>query len=534
MKAENVADIEITGKIKPEYDKILTPEAVEFIAILHAKFNGTRKKLLAEREIIQRAINAGNFPSFRDETKDIREGDWQISGVPDDLQDRRTEITGPTNRKMVINALNSGAKVFMADFEDANSPSWENTLDGQVNLYDANRNQIDFTAENGKSYKLNESHATLKVRARGWHLDEKHVLIHGEPVSASIFDFGLYFFHNAKYLLENGSGPYFYLPKLENHREARLWNDVFIEAQDLLGIPQGSIKVTVLIETITAAFEMEEIIYELRNHLVALNAGRWDYIFSVIKKFRNFKSFVLPDRSQVTMGVPFMKAYAMQVVKACHKRGAHAIGGMSAFIPSKSEEANKKAFEKVKADKSTEASQGYDGTWVAHPFLVPVAIEEFNKALGDKPHQKHVLHEDYELSGEELIDVKIPGGTITEAGVRTNINVGILYIESWLHGVGAAALYDLMEDAATAEISRAQVWQWLHVDSAKLDDGRHLDMNLYKKLLSEEVEKCKELLGEERLSTGNLDKAVELFDELVTNSNFKEFLTLDAYKILKG
>ena len=526
----NIPGIEIKGEMKPGYEHVLTDEALDFIAHLHRKFNPTRLKLLADRELRQRKIDQGELPDFLPETASVREGDWQVNPIPPDLQDRRTEITGPVDRKMVINALNSGAKVFMADFEDANAPTWENTIEGQINLYDAIRRQIDFTAPNGKEYKLNDEIAVLKVRARGWHLEEKHVLIDGQPFSASIFDFGLFFFRNAKKLLENGSGPYFYLPKLESYLEARLWNDIFKEAQSRLGIPQGTIKVTVLIETILAAFEMEEIIYELREHMGGLNAGRWDYIFSVVKKFRNHPEYLLPDRAQVTMTVPFMRAYAQLLVKTCHKRGAHAIGGMSAFIPSRrDEEINKNAFEKVRSDKKLEASNGYDGTWVAHPDLVGVAMEQFDAFIKDGQHQKTNLRQDVDVSGQDLLNFKIDGAKITEKGLRTNINVGLLYIESWLMGVGAAALYNLMEDAATAEISRAQIWQWVHNEGVRLDDGREANLDLYSTLLKEELENIKGLLGEERYNNGRFDEATEIFDYLVQTNDFVDFLTLKAY-----
>ena len=529
----NIPGIEIKGGIKPGYEHVLSDQALNFIANLHRKFNAVRMELLAHRESRQQRIDKGELPDFLPETTSVREGDWQVNPIPEDLQDRRTEITGPVDRKMVINALNSGAKVFMADFEDANSPTWENTIEGQINLYDAIRRQIDFTAPNGKEYKLKDDIAVLKVRARGWHLEEKHVLIDGVPFSASIFDFGLFFFRNAKKLLENGSGPYFYLPKLESHLEARLWNDIFKEAQTQLGIAQGTIKVTVLIETILAAFEMEEIIYELKEHMGGLNAGRWDYIFSVVKKFRNHPEYLLPDRAQVTMTVPFMRAYAQLLVKTCHKRGAHAIGGMSAFIPSRrDEEINRNAFEKVRSDKKLEASNGYDGTWVAHPDLVAVAMEQFDVFIKDGQHQKSSLREDVAVSARDLLNFKIQDGKITEKGLRTNINVGILYIESWLMGVGAAALYNLMEDAATAEISRAQIWQWVHNEGVKLDDGREVNIDLYSRLLNEELENIKNLLGEERYNQGRFDEATEIFDYLVRTEDFVDFLTLKAYNYL--
>ena len=529
----SVPGIEIKGGMGQGYEEVLSDEALGFIAHLQRKFNNTRVKLLEDRKLRQNSIDQGEMPGFLAETASVREGDWEVNPIPADLQDRRTEITGPVDRKMVINALNSGAKVFMADFEDANAPTWENTIEGQINLYDAIRRQIDFTAPNGKAYKLKEKTAVLKIRPRGWHLEEKHVLIDGAPFSASIFDFGLYFFRNAKKLLEKGSGPYFYLPKLESHLEARLWNDVFKEAQEQLGIPEGSIKVTVLIETILAAFEMEEIIYELKEHMAGLNAGRWDYIFSIVKKFRNHPEFLLPDRAQVTMTVPFMQSYAQLLVKTCHKRGAHAIGGMSAFIPSrKDEDINRNAFEKVRADKQLEAGNGYDGTWVAHPDLVAVAMEQFDAFIKNGQHQKNNLREDVQVAAPDLLNFKVEGGKITEQGLRTNINVGLLYIESWLMGVGAAALYNLMEDAATAEISRAQIWQWVHNEGVKLDDGRELDTALYAQLLDEELENIKGLLGEERYTGGRFREAAEIFDYLVRTEDFVDFLTLRAYEHL--
>jgi malate synthase len=514
------------------YDKILSGKALGFLLHLHKKFNSQRKELLKAREEEQQRLDEGELLSFREDTRAIRESDYQVAPIPPDLQDRRVEITGPVDRKMVINALNSGARVFMADFEDATSPSWENMMEGQQNLYDAIRRQVDFVAPNGKKCALKEEVATLKVRPRGWHLEEKHLLVGGERLSASLVDFGLFFFHNAKELLERGSGPYFYLPKLEGYEEAELWNKVFVEAQDCLGIPQGSIKATVLIETIGAAFQMDEIIYALSNHMAGLNAGRWDYIFSVIKKFKKHKDFVLPDRIQVGMGVPFMSAYAELLVKTCHKRGAHAIGGMSAFIPAKDEETNKRAFEKVQKDKEMEARRGYDGTWVAHPFLAELAAEQIASKFPDgKTHQKYVLREDVQVEAADLLNTRIEGGEITEKGLRTNINVGILYIEHWLGGTGAAALYNLMEDAATAEISRAQVWQWYH-HQVVLADGTPLTEALINTLIEEEERKIKDLLGDERFTRGRFEEAKKLFRELVLSDDFESFLTLKAYELL--
>jgi malate synthase len=512
------------------FENILTPEALEFFAALQREFNTERKNLLNERKQRQELFSNGILPDFLNETEIIRKGDWKVASIPEDLQDRRTEITGPVDRKMIINALNSGAKVFMADFEDSTSPTWENIIHGQINLYDAIRREIDFTAENGKIYSLNEKTAILKVRPRGWHLEEKNITVDGAIASASIFDFALYFFHNAKELLSRGSGPYFYLPKLESHLEARLWNSVFVNAQDLLGIPQRTIKATVLIETISAAFEMDEIIYELKDHMAGLNAGRWDYIFSIIKKFRTYSEYILPDRVQITMTVPFMSAYTDLLVQTCHKRGAHAIGGMSAFIPSrKDEEINKTAFNKVKADKDLEASKGFDGTWVAHPDLVSIAFDSFKKVMGEKTNQKNVLREDVNITAAQLTNFKIENGEITEEGLRLNIHVGILYIESWLSGTGAAALYNLMEDAATAEISRAQVWQWLHNNDVKLSDGRTINTELYHQLHNEEMVKIKKLVGDNIFNKGKYALASELFNKLVLEEEFAEFLTLKAY-----
>ncbi len=520
----------ITADFNPEYAEILTIEALSFIKKLHVKFNQERLLLMERREKVQAELDAGMMPGFLTETQGIRESAWEVAPLPEDLKDRRVEITGPVDRKMVINALNSGAKMFMADFEDSNTPNWSNLMDGQINLRDANRGTISFTnPKNGKSYQLNEDTATLLVRPRGWHLPEKHILVGREPISGALLDFGLYFFHNAKALLEKGSGPYFYLPKLESHLEARLWNQVFVYAQDYIGIPQKSIKATVLIETILATFELNEILYELRDHSAGLNCGRWDYIFSFIKRFRNRPGFVLPDRSQVTMRSPFMRAYSQLVIQTCHKRGVHAMGGMAAQIPIKNDpEANAKAMEKVKNDKLLEAKNGHDGTWVAHPGLVSTAIGIFDEYMPGK-NQIEKKRDDVQVAAADLI--AIPEGTITEAGLRMNINVGILYIESWLRGNGAAALYHLMEDAATAEISRTQVWQWIR-NEAKLDDGRTITTALYNQLLDEELEKIKALLGEDTYAKGRFPEAIALFDELVTSEDFTEFLTLPAYDLI--
>ncbi|MFB9758341.1 malate synthase A [Ectobacillus funiculus] len=524
------AGVTITEEATAATSEILTPEALAFIKSLHRKFNGRRKELLALRKEKQERINAGELPRFLKETEHIRNGDWTIAPLPTDLQDRRVEITGPVDRKMVINALNSGAKMFMADFEDANSPTWHNNLEGQINLRDAVNRTISLSHSNGKQYKLNETTAVLLVRPRGWHLNEKHILIDGEEISGSLFDFGLYFFHNAKNLLEKGSGPYFYLPKLQSHLEARLWNDVFVYSQEYIGIPNSSIKATVLIETIHAAFEMDEILYELRDHSAGLNCGRWDYIFSFLKTFRKLPQFLIPDRAQVTMTVPFMKAYCLKVIQTCHRRNAPAMGGMAAQIPIKNDPvANEQAFQKVRADKEREATEGHDGTWVAHPGLVPVAIEVFNQAMAT-PNQIHVKRDDVHVTEEQLIEV--PVGTITEQGLRTNINVGIQYIASWLCGRGAAPIYNLMEDAATAEISRAQVWQWVRHDDGKLEDGTKITFRLVEQLQEEEMRRIRQEVGDENFANGRFEEAAELFTKLVRDDEFVDFLTLPAYDIL--
>lgn len=521
--------VEIKAPLSPSYLEILTPEAIKFVSELHRKFNGRRKELLAAREARQLKINEGELPNFLEETVTVRASDWTVAPTPADLNDRRVEITGPVDRKMIINALNSGAKVFMADFEDSNSPTFTNCLDGQVNLRDAVNKTISFQNPDGKQYKLNETIATLVVRPRGWHLVEKHFLVDAEVTSGSLFDFGLYFFHNAKNLLANGSGPYFYLPKMESHLEARLWNDVFVFAQDYCGVPQGSVRATVLIETILAAFEMDEILYELRNHSAGLNCGRWDYIFSFIKKFSRRADFILPDRAQVTMATHFMNSYSLLAIKTCHKRNAHAIGGMAAFIPVKNDEAaNANAFAKVRQDKEREARNGHDGTWVAHPGLVPVALEIFNQFMPEA-NQKNKKLDEVTITQADLL--KLPEGQITEEGLRVNIDVSIQYLEAWLRGNGCVPLYNLMEDAATAEISRAQVWQWLR-HGATLADGRKLTRQLYNQLLTEQIEKLKTELGTDKFEKGQFKKAIELFDTLVTSDQFSEFLTLGAYELI--
>jgi malate synthase len=530
MNTQFPAGVEINAPVTPEYEQILTPQALDFIARLQRGFNARRKGLLAARQQRQQALDNGEMPDFLPETEEVRrDPSWQVAPAPADLQRRWVEITGPTDRKMMINAFNSGADVFMADFEDANSPTWGNMLDGQINLRDAVNGTIEYTSPDGRHYRLNEQRAVLLVRPRGWHLEESHVRVDGEPVSASLFDAGLYLFHNARRLIEQGSGPYFYLPKLESHLEARLWNDVFIAAQEQLGIPRGTIRATVLIETILAAFEMEEILYELREHCSGLNAGRWDYIFSILKKFRRRPGFVLPDRGQVTMTVPFMRAYTNLLVRTCHKRGAHAIGGMAAFIPSRRDpRVNEIALEQVRQDKLRESKDGFDGTWVAHPDLVPVARPVFAAVLGDRPHQKDCLREDVNVSAQDLLDFGIPGGQITENGMRQNISVAVLYIESWLRGTGAAAIFNLMEDTATAEISRAQLWQWLHQPGVQLAGGRPVDRALFQQLFTEELEKIRKNVGEEVYQAGKYRQAAALLEDLVTREDFIEFLTLPA------
>ncbi|HEX7022136.1 MAG TPA: malate synthase A [Trueperaceae bacterium] len=520
-------DAHIQAPVSEEFAEILTPEALAFVTALQRRFRATRQHLLEERRTRQARFDAGELPGFLPQTRQVREDDWQVAAAPADLQDRRVEITGPVDRKMMINALNSGAKVFMADLEDSLSPTWHNVVQGQINLRDAVRRTIrlDDTAR-GKTYELAEETATLLVRPRGWHLVEKHVLVDGEPISASLFDFGLYMFHNAADLLARGSGPYFYLPKLESHQEARLWNDVFLFAQDELGIPRGSVRATVLIETILAAFEMDEILFELREHASGLNAGRWDYIFSMIKKFRTHADMLLPDRAQVTMTVPFMRAYAELLVATCHRRGAHAIGGMAAFIPSRrNEDVNRKAFAQVAEDKRREAGQGYDGTWVAHPDLVPVAQQAFDEVLGERPNQKEQLRPDVQVTAGELLDTRVPEGRITEAGFRTNVDVALQYLDSWLSGNGAAAIYNLMEDAATAEISRAQLWQWIR-NQAELADGRTATLELYRRVRDEELARL------EAARPGHLREAAAILDELVESQDFIPFLTLPAYEVL--
>ena len=514
----------VTPARTPDSTRVLTPEALAFVARLAEKFESTRRVLLERRKARQADFDRGVLPDFLTETQGVRRDSWKVAPPPKDLEDRRVEITGPVERKMMINALNSGARVFMADFEDALSPTWENVVQGQANLQDAIRRTLAFTSPEGKSYKLNDKVATLVVRPRGWHLDERHATLSDAPVSASLFDFGLYFFHNARELLARGSGPYFYLPKLESHLEARLWNDVFTFAENALGVPHGTIRCTVLIETILGAFEMEEILHELRDHGPALNAGRWDYMFSIIKKFRTQRTMVLPDRVQVTMTVPFMRAYTELLVATCHARGAHAIGGMAAFIPSRKDaEVNARAIAKVTEDKDREAGDGFDGTWVAHPDLVPVAQASFDKVLGTRPNQKARLRDDVRTTAAQLVSLAIPGSSVTEAGIRTNVSVALQYLASWLAGVGAAGINNLMEDAATAEISRAQLWQWIR-NKTVLADGRTMTTDLYAAVRDEERKKLSAL--------PHLEAAVRLLDGLVLAPEFTEFLTIPAYREL--
>ena len=496
-----------------QQSEVLTPQAVSFVEDLHRRFNAGRVELLARRERRQAEIDAGKFPDFLSETAEIRAGNWTVAPIPADMLDRRVEITGPVDRKMVINALNSGANVFMADFEDANSPTWTNNIEGQINLRDAVRRTIAYDAPNGKHYELDAKIATLLVRPRGWHLIEKHLLVDGEPVSASLFDFGLYFFHNHAALKAAGTGPYFYLPKMESHLEARLWNDVFQHAQDALGVPRGTIRATVLIETILAAFEMDEILYELRDHSAGLNCGRWDYIFSFIKRFRNHPEFVLPDRAQVTMTSHFLNSYVQLLIQTCHRRGIHAMGGMAAQIPIRNDEAaNAAALEKVRLDKLREVKAGHDGTWVAHPGLIPVAKAVFDEHMPG-PNQIRRQREDVRVTPEDLL--RVPNGDITEQGLRVNIDVGIQYLEAWLAGNGCVPIYNLMEDAATAEISRTQVWQWVK-HGARLNDGRPVTAEFVRQTM-------RKIRPEETLAT-------KLFEEMMTSAEFPEFLTLGAYE----
>ncbi|HEX8976741.1 MAG TPA: malate synthase A [Solirubrobacteraceae bacterium] len=524
--------LELHGATPRRYDPVLIPEALEFVGALQHEFGRRRQELLEARRQRRDRLARGEQLDFLPETEEIRRGDWQVAPAPPDLQQRWVEITGPTERKMVINALNSGADGFMADFEDANAPTWANMVEGHINLRDAIEGTITYAGSDGRHYELVENPATLLVRPRGWHLPERHLLVGGEPVSGSLFDFGLYFFHCAPRLLRKGTGPFFYLPKMESHLEARLWNDVFLFAQETLGIEPGTIKATVLIETLPAAFEMDEILYELRQHSAGLNAGRWDYMFSAIKCFRERPEMVLPDRGDVTMTVPFMRAYTELLAATCHRRGAHAMGGMAALIPSRKDaEANERALAAVRADKEREVGQGYDGTWVAHPDLVPVAREVFEKGLHGAPNQLERRRDDVHVTAEELLDLPSTPGAITEQGLRTDVNVGFQYVSFWLGGRGAAAINSLMEDAATAEISRSQIWQWVHHQS-RLEDGRTVTPELVRQILDEETAKIREAVGEETWAKGRPGETREIFERMSLSEELTEFLTLPAYEYL--
>ncbi len=524
--------VEVLGPTEPRFDEILTDEALAFVVGLQREFGGRRAELLEARAERQARLDEGERPDFLEATRSVREGDWRVAPAPPDLQDRRVEITGPTDRKMVINALNSGARCFMADLEDANAPTWSNMVEGQINVADAIRGTIEMTGPDGREYRLADETATLLVRPRGWHLPERHVLVDGQPISASLFDFGIAFFHNAREQLDRGTGPYFYLPKLESHLEARLWNDVFVWSQERLGMHRGTISATVLIETILAAFEMDEILYELRDHASGLNAGRWDYIFSVIKKFRRHSEMILPDRAQVTMTVPFMRAYTELLVRTCHRRGAHAMGGMAAYIPSRTDpEANELALAKVAEDKVREANAGFDGTWVAHPDLVRIAMSEFDRVMGERPNQVDRQRDDVVVSAEELLDVRVPNGEITEEGLGTNVNVGMRYLASWLSGVGAAAIDNLMEDAATAEISRSQIWQWV-ANGVTLPTGEMVTAAKAREAIQIEMTHLRDQPGEKPFTRHRLEQARTLFEEVALPPGFLEFLTLPAYELL--
>jgi malate synthase len=528
----DASGVEVHGPAQAAYGHILTPEALDFVAALQRELGPTRLELLERRRQRQQAFDAGDLPDFLPATEVVRSGDWRVAPLPADLADRRVEITGPTDRKMLINALNSGARVFMADFEDANAPTWENMFGGQANLIEAIERTITFESPEGRTYRLNDEVAVLLVRPRGWHLPEKHLLVDGEPASGSLVDFGLYFFHNARRLLDKGTGPYFYLPKLESHLEARLWNSAFELAQDRLGIPQGTIRATVLIETITAAFEMEEILYELRYHSAGLNAGRWDYMFSIIKKFRNRPEFTLPDRNKVTMTVPFMRAYTQLLVKTCHRREAPAIGGMAAFIPSRRDpQVNEVALDRVREDKQRESGDGFDGTWVAHPDLVPVAMECFDAVLGERPNQIERKGEEVRVSAADLLNVPATGGDATEEGLRNDVSVAIQYLSSWLRGTAAVGIFNLMEDAATAEIARSQVWQWVH-NQVRLAEDLVVTPELVRRVIELELEKIRRAVGDEVYMSSRAKEARELFERVALNDDFIEFLTLPAYDYL--
>ena len=523
---------EVTGRLPPRGEEVLTREALALLAELHRRFNPRRLELLARRAERQAEFDAGERPDFLPETEDVRAGDWMVGPIPGDLRDRRVEITGPVDRKMIINALNSGAKVFMADFEDATSPTWSNLIEGQVNLKDRWAGTLDFTDPgSGKHYQLGDKPAVLMVRPRGWHLPEAHVHVDGEEVSGGLFDFALYALHNAKAALAQGSGPYFYLPKMESHLEARLWNEVFLYVQEILGLPVGTFKATVLIETLPAAFEMEEILYELKDHIVGLNCGRWDYIFSYIKRLGRSPEFITPDRGAMTMGEAFLHAYSLQLIKTCHRRRAFAMGGMAAQIPVKGDRAaNEMAFARVRADKEREASDGHDGTWVAHPDMVGLANEVFDQLMPGENQLKR-LRGDVNISRDDML--RVHGGARTERGLRENIRVGVQYIEAWLQGRGAVPLNNLMEDAATAEISRAQVWQWIRL-RAPLDDGRTVTRGLFDQVLNDEMGRLRQTLGPAVYDGGRFPEAIKLFAEMSLAEEFEEFLTLPAYRMLEG
>ncbi len=528
--------VEIAMPVEDRHAAVLTPEALEFVARLQRKFDGVRRGLLETRTRRQELVRRGATFDFLPETRDVRDGDWTIGSVPDDLADRRVEITVPTDRKMLINGLNSGARAIMADFEDSLSPTWDNVVGGQVNVVDAVAGTIEYTGPDGREYRLDDEAPPMVVRPRGWHLMDRHILIDGKPVSASLMDFGLFIYHNAQPLLDGGSGPYLYLPKLESYKEARLWNDVFVLAQEALGLDQGTIKATVLIETLPAAFQMEEILHELRDHVVGLNAGRWDYIFSVIKCFPDRPEFVLPDRVKVTMTVPFMRAYTELLVRTCHRRGAHAMGGMAAQIPSRTDpEANERALAKVTEDKAREAGDGFDGTWVAHPDAVATAREQFDEVLGERPNQVERQRDDVEVGAGDLLDIASAGGAgeVSEDGLRNDVNVGIQYISSWLRGNGAAGIYGLMEDAATAEIARSQVWQWRRHGVA-LPDGTPIEDEVVQRLAYEELERVREEIGDDEWfeAEGRPGPSRELFEQVALAEDFVEFLTVPAYERL--
>ena len=524
--------VDVKAALGVAHREVLTSEALAFVEQLHQRFDPTRRELLAARAERRRELRGGATLGFLEDTREIREADWEVAPAPADLQQRWVEITGPTDRKMAINALNSGADGFMADFEDANAPTWANMVEGHVNLRDAIDGTITYDGSDGRHYELAPDPATLLVRPRGWHLEERHLAVDEEPVAGALFDFGLFFFHCARRLVDRGSGPYFYLPKMESHREARLWNDVFCFAQDTLGIPRGTVKATVLIETFPAAFEMHEILYELREHSAGLNAGRWDYIFSAIKCFPDDPQRVLPDRGDVTMTVPFMRAYTDLLAATCHAHGAHAMGGMAALIPSRRDaEANEKALAGVRADKEREVGQGYDGTWVAHPDLVPVAREVFEQGLDGRPNQLERRRDDVQVTADELLDLAATPGAITEGGLRTNVSVGFQYVSFWLGGRGAAAINSLMEDAATAEISRTQIWQWVR-HGAQLDDGRAVTRELVRQVLDEETDKIRQEVGEETWRAGRPEETREIFEQVALAEELIEFLTLVAYDYL--